>query len=194
MSGLIYFILALAVFCLVYYVMPPAIEAYVKFRGRRLITCPETRTPVAVDVDLKRTAYSAVRSGKPDLRLSNCSRWPERQDCDQDCVLQIRMAPEEGRIRKILAEFYNGKNCVFCGRSFAAQGLVFDHKPALLGADGVTVEWTDVSPEELPGALATHTPVCWNCHISETFRREFSDLVVDRSFAASAGSEPRTRA
>ena len=191
MSGLTYFILALALFCLVYYVMLPAIEAYFKFRGKRLITCPETRTPVAVDVDVKHAAYSAVRARRPDLRLSSCSRWPERQDCDQDCVLQVRMAPAEGRIRTILAEFYNGKKCVFCGRSFVAEGLLFDHNPALLGLDGITVAWTDVSPEKLPDVLATHKPVCWNCHISETFRREFSDLVVDRSFNATAGSEPR---
>jgi hypothetical protein len=183
MSGLIYFIVAVALFCLVYYVMPPAIEAYMKFRGKRVITCPETRTPVGVKVDLKHAASTAAFSRRPDLRLTSCSRWPERQDCDQDCVLQVRMAPRDTLVRTILAQYYKGKRCVFCGRSFVELNL-FDHKPALLNLEGITLESTEVSPERLPDVLATHKPVCWNCHVSETFRREFSDLVVDRSRAA----------
>ncbi len=193
MSGLVYFILALTVFCLVYYVIPPAVDAYVKFRGKRLITCPETRTPVGVEVDVKHAASTAVFSRRPELRLSSCSRWPERQDCGQDCLLQVRMAPADCLIRTILSGWYQGKRCVFCGRSFAEVHL-FDHKPALLSPENVTVEWEEVSPERLPDVLATHKPVCWNCHISETFRREFSDVVVDRSYTASAGTGPRPRA
>ena len=187
MSGLTYFILALGVFCLVYYVMPPAIEAYMKFRGKRVITCPETRTPVGVKVDVKHAAATAAFSRRPDLRLTSCSRWPERQDCDQDCVLQVRMAPKDTLVRTLLAQYYKGKKCVFCGCSFAEVNL-FDHKPALLNLEGITNESTEISPERLPDVLATHKPVCWNCHVSETFRREFSDLVVDRSQAA--GVEP----
>jgi hypothetical protein len=103
------------------------------------------------------------------------------------------MAPAEGLIRTVLAEFYRGKKCVFCGRSFVEAHL-FDHKPALLSPEGVTVWWDDVSPERLPDVLATHKPVCWNCHISETFRREFSDIVVDRSHTAGAGAGPRPHA
>lgn len=187
MSGLTYFILALVLFCLVYYVMPPAIEAYLKFRGKRVITCPETRTPVGVRVDAKHAASTAVFSRRPELRLTSCSRWPERQDCEQDCVLQVRMAPGDTLVRTILTEFYKEKKCVFCGGSFVEAGL-FDHKPALLSPEGVTEEWTEISPEKLPDVLATHKPVCWNCHISESFRREFPDLVVDRSYTASAGT------
>jgi hypothetical protein len=193
MSGFTYFILALGMFCLVYYVMPPAIEAYVKFRGKRVITCPETRTPVGVKVDVKHAASTAAFSRRTDLRLTSCSRWPERQDCDQDCVLQVRMAPRDTLVRTILAQYYKGKKCVFCGRSFAEVNL-FDHKPALLNLEGITLESTEVSPERLPDVLATHKPVCWNCHVSETFRREFSDLVVDRSHSASAGGGPRPHA
>jgi hypothetical protein len=29
--------------------------------------------------------------------------------------------------------------------------------------------------------MQTHLPVCWNCHIAQEFRREHSELVVDRS-------------
>jgi hypothetical protein len=70
----------------------------------------------------------------------------------------------------------------------------FNHRPALLSPEGVTREWQQVSPEKLPDVLATHKPVCWNCHICETFRREYSDVVVDRSYTARAGEGPRPQA
>jgi hypothetical protein len=46
-------------------------------RGTRLVTCPETGRPVAVDLDLR---YSAVPSvfGRPHFRLKDCARWPQR--------------------------------------------------------------------------------------------------------------------
>jgi hypothetical protein len=28
--------------------------------------------------------------------------------------------------------------------------------------------------------FSTHRPVCWNCHVTETFRRLHPELVVDR--------------
>jgi hypothetical protein len=186
---LTYLILAVAVFCLVYFVLPRAIGAYLTFRGKRVITCPETRRPVAVDVDARHAAFSAVRAGKPDLRLTSCSRWPERQDCDQECVLQVRMTPSECLVRTILGDWYEGKKCVFCGQS-CGDIHWFDHKPALLSPEGVTVEWQLMSPEKLPDILATHKPVCWNCHICETFRREFSEIVIDRSKTVGAGAAP----
>jgi hypothetical protein len=189
MSGLIYFIAALVVFCLVYYLIPPAAVAYVKFRGKRLVTCPETRTPVGVEVDVKHAASTAAFSRRPELRLTSCSQWPEREDCDQECLLQIRMAPRESLIRTIFKGWYQGKECVFCGDPFGEVNW-FNHKPALLSPEGVTVEWQDVSTEKLPDVLATHKPVCWNCHICETFRREYSDIVVDRPYHPEEGPRP----
>lgn len=103
------------------------------------------------------------------------------------------MAPADTLVRTILSEFYKGKKCVFCGRSFGEVHLL-DHKPALLNPEGVTAACDDIGAERLPDVLATHKPVCWNCHIAETFRREFGDIVVDRSYIPSAGAEPRPRA
>jgi len=45
---------------------------------------------------------------------------------------------------------------------------------------GRTFEWHEVRPEKVPESLATHQPVCWNCHIAETFRRQFPQLIVER--------------
>jgi hypothetical protein len=29
--------------------------------------------------------------------------------------------------------------------------------------------------------FSTHKPVCWSCHVTQTFRREFPELVVYRN-------------
>ncbi len=70
---------------------------------------------------------------------------------------------------------------MFC-RKPIGQLDEWDHAPALLGRDFRTIEWKDVSPEELPEIFSTHQPVCWNCHVAETFRRMHPNLVTDRQF------------
>jgi hypothetical protein len=55
------------------------------FRGTRSVNCPETHSPVAVRFDALRAAFTSL-SGKPNLRLESCSRWPVRADCGQDCI------------------------------------------------------------------------------------------------------------
>ena len=56
------------------------VRAYVRYRGRRVVTCPETEQYAAVDVDAIHAAVSSL-SGVPQLRLTSCSRWPEREGC-----------------------------------------------------------------------------------------------------------------
>ena len=43
------------------------------------------------------------------------------------------------------------------------------------------MEWAQVTPENLPAILAVYRPVCWTCHVTDTFRREHPELVVDRN-------------
>jgi hypothetical protein len=147
-------------------------------RGARLVACPETGRTVAVDLDLK---YSALHSmlGRPHFRLRDCSRWPERAGCGQMCLGDLEAAPHDCLARTIVAKWYEGKSCAYCGHAFGEIHW-HDHAPAVRGADHITRQWKDVPPETLPEVMATCKPVCWNCHIAETFRREFPDLVVDR--------------
>lgn len=147
-------------------------------RGTRLVTCPETGRPVAVDLDLR---YSAVRSafGRPHFRLKDCTRWPERAGCGQACLGDLEAAPHDCLVRTVLAQWYAGQRCAFCRREFGEIHW-HDYKPALVGADGVTREWTDFPAETIPEVLETHRPACWNCHIAETFRRQRPDLFIDR--------------
>jgi hypothetical protein len=37
-----------------------------------------------------------------------------------------------------------------------------------------------VAAENLPEIFATHLPMCWSCHIAQTFRREHPEMVIDR--------------
>ena len=60
-------------------------QVFDTFRGNRGVNCPETRSPVVVRFDALRAAFTSL-SGKPQLRLANCSRWPVRADCGQDCI------------------------------------------------------------------------------------------------------------
>jgi hypothetical protein len=130
---------------------------YLKFRGKRIVTCPETGKPATVEVDARRAAATALL-GEPSLRLKSCSRWPERKECGQECLEQIEATPVE-----LLANWYAGKTCTLCGKPI---GPISRHgpNPALMDASGTTIGWETIPPEKLPEVLATHLPVCWNCH------------------------------
>lgn len=156
--------------------------AWMTYRGPRLVTCPETQQPAGVNVDTAHAAWTAIVH-PPALRLDACSRWPERQGCGQECLRQVELAPEGCLVRNILGQWYQGKKCAVCGQAFGEIQWV-DHKPALLSPEGRTVAWSEVRPEAVPQTLQTHLPVCWNCHIVQTFCREHPDLVVDRSRTA----------
>jgi len=156
----------------------PGVQAYLRFRGKRLVTCPETQASAAVDVAAKEAGLGAFVN-EPTLRLEECSRWPERENCGQDCLRQIEADPENCLVWNIVNKWYEGKKCVFCQKPIGSLHHL-DHVPALLGPDFKTSEWKDMAPEDLPKIFSTHQPVCWNCHVAETFRRLRPDLVTDR--------------
>jgi len=153
-------------------------RAYRLYRGKRIVTCPETGKPVGVDVDAAHAAATASLSGPPDLRLTDCTRWPERETCGQECLAEIEAAPGECLVRNILKSWYEGERCVLCG---AAIGEIrwADHRPGFLSIGGTPLAWRDVAPEDLQGVLATHRPICFNCYVAESFRLEHKDLVVE---------------
>ena len=55
-----------------------ALRTYLKFRGRMLVSCPETHRPTAVRVAAAKAAIQTTL-GNTELRLSECSRWLERR-------------------------------------------------------------------------------------------------------------------
>jgi hypothetical protein len=147
-------------------------------RGVRLITCPETRRPAAVRLDALDAGLAAAVSER-SLHLRSCTRWPEKRNCNQACLSQIVAAADGCLARARVAQWYTGKSCVFCHKPIEALTRI-DRRPGLLTPDGLTMEWDDAPIEMLPDVFETHQPVCWSCHVSETFRRQFIEVVVDR--------------
>lgn len=91
--------LLLAVVAMVSILMPLlfATQVYRIRRGLRQVTCPETHETAAVEMDAVHCAATALR-GTEYLRLASCSRWPEKRECDQDCVYELFQAePAEER-------------------------------------------------------------------------------------------------
>jgi hypothetical protein len=156
-----------------------AVRVYMRYRGKAVVSCPETGNPATVEVDAAYAALTFTR-GIPELRLTNCMRWPERAGCGQDCMRQMELSPEQCIVRELLAGWYKGKSCIYCHQTFDEINWA-EHKPAFYdAAKGRTVEWSEIPPEAIPLALVIHLPVCWNCHIAESFRRAHPELVVER--------------
>jgi hypothetical protein len=150
-----------------------------KYRGKRVITCPETHRPAGVTLDARHAAFSGL-AAQADLRLSDCSRWPERAGCGQECLAQIESSPADCLVRNILVKWYEGKKCRSCGRPIGSivQGGA---QPAVFTADGVSVEWSEIPAERLQEVLSAAEPVCFACHMASKMMREHPELVTDRS-------------
>lgn len=155
-----------------------SLGVYRKFRGDRIISCPENHQPAAVRVAAGKAAIEAT-VGTPHLQLSECSRWPEMGGCGQECLSQIQEAPAACLVSNIVNRWYEGMKCVYCHKPFGEIHW-HDHPPALVNAHGKTMQWNEVPLENLQQTLTTHWPVCWNCHVAESFRRLHPELVTDR--------------
>jgi hypothetical protein len=174
----IYIFAAIILFALLLFGLWYVARAYRKQRGEQVIICPETHHPAIVEVDATHAALTSL-VGHTDMRLQNCSRWPVKKDCGQECLLQVESAPGECLVSSVLAKWYRDKRCVYCGKLFHEINWT-DHKPALRNAQREMVEWRDVPIEMVFEVMETHHPVCWNCFVAESFRRDFPEMVVDR--------------
>ena len=87
-------------------------RTFFKFRGNRLVSCPETNAPTAVKVAAVRAAVTAA-FGLPRLRVHNCSRWLDFPSCEQACLWQIRAAPRDTLVTTIRRQWREGKPCIY---------------------------------------------------------------------------------
>lgn len=85
------------------------LPTYRRYRGKWVVTCPDSRNPTGVKVDVARVAATAWR-GDPDLKLKDCSRWPEKAGCGQECLAEI-----ERDVKAINAGWYRCQSCALCG-------------------------------------------------------------------------------
>jgi hypothetical protein len=153
------------------------LRAYRRFRGTRVVTCPETGCGAAVEIDRGHAARTYA-IGETEFRLTSCTRWPARKDCGQECVSQIQASPEACLAGNMLADWYRGADCVACHKEIP-ELRASDDMPALETPDGRTIEWSEVKLEDLPQVLETHRPVCRSCH-ANSFRAQFPDIVAVR--------------
>ena len=151
---------------------------YRRFRGDRLVVCPENQQPVRVELDAGRAALASM-AGKALLTLKNCSRWPEKATCGQECLAALATAPDGCLVSSLVRRWYEGKSCTLCDKEFREIAWL-THRPGVVDAAGRTYDWSEIPVEKVPETMVTHLPVCWDCHILETVRRLHPDLIVER--------------
>lgn len=183
MSTSVYWIVIAAGAAIVVYLLYRvygSMGTFLRFRGKRLVTCPETHQTAAVELDAKEAAREAL-TRKPRMQLTECTRWPDRKDCGQQCLAEIAMAPSDCLVRNIVIDWFSRKECIYCGKSIAdAKEWWVDHKPALLTPEKQIVTWNEFAAEQLPELFLKCDPVCWSCSTTEMFRKQHPELVSDR--------------
>ena len=155
------------------------VRLYLRYRGKRIVTCPETNAPVGAKINAALAAGTWMVT-QPRFVVTACSRWPERAGCDQACAPQVEASPDETLVRSIVAKWYAERTCVYCAQPIREIGGAAV-APALLGPNGQLREWNDVASEDLPQVLANSAAVCARCELAEDFRRRFLDRVTDRA-------------
>jgi hypothetical protein len=70
---------------------------YARYRGVRVLTCPQTHGSATVRLDALHAATTAVFATEK-LRLAACSLWPERAACAQGCIGDAVALPAVVRI------------------------------------------------------------------------------------------------
>lgn len=154
------------------------VRSFSRYRGPRVVTCPETEKPTIVEVDALHASLTST-VGLPDIRLKDCARWPLKEQCGQECLMDLDVAPDRCLVSGVLMHWYRDKNCVYCGKAFPELHWV-DHRPALLSTNRNLLTWNEVNLDQLRNVLETHSPVCWDCYIAQDFREHHPDLVVFR--------------
>jgi hypothetical protein len=166
-----------------------------RYRGTRIVTCPETKRPAIVEVDALHASLTST-VGFADIRLQECTRWPIKGQCGQECLMDLDVAPDRCLVSGVLMRWYRDKKCVYCSKVFSEVHWV-DHRPALLSPDGKLLNWNAVNLTQLSNVLETHSPVCWDCYIAQEFRVDHPDMVTfrpwrnDISGGADGSSAPR---
>ena len=79
-------VLAAIVALAVAYVLLPVVSAvFLRFRGTKELACPETGATAKVGADARWAALTAAFR-HPVLRVKDCSLWPGRRGCEQNCL------------------------------------------------------------------------------------------------------------
>jgi len=147
-----------------------SLTEYYKNRGRHSVKCPETGQPVDVEVD-REFAFRMALRGQEHSRLSSCSRWPEKGDCGQECLMQLDASPEN--LQRLLSTWMEGRACAICTRAIAPDDWQ-QGRLAVLNQNQELFELRDLPAEDLQMALEYTRPLCQKCHREEHVRQAVS--------------------
>jgi hypothetical protein len=144
-----------------------SLQSYFQNRGPQSAICPESGDHVDIEVDNKYSFWTALR-GQEHSRLTSCTRWPEKGDCAQECLVQVDPSPEN--VERAMLSWYKGKVCAICARAITPSdwrrgrlAWLDDHK---------LVELRQVNLKQLQSKLDELRPLCWRCHQDEYVRQE----------------------
>jgi hypothetical protein len=78
-------IATLVVLAVIYNVLLFGFDAYRRFHNCKIVTCPDDHSLAEVRL---RTVWALVTGiiGKSQLRVKNCTRWPRKKGCAENCV------------------------------------------------------------------------------------------------------------
>ena len=146
-----------------------AVRTWIRFRGMRVVTCPETRRSAGVAVDIGHAMFSKVWEGA-DVRIATCSRWPDRRGCEETCVRQIQASVDGTRARTIAARFFQGRRCAICQRRIEPLGRSTSQPGFMNPVTREVVAWIHVPPQNLPDAISSRRALCPDCTVAESSR------------------------
>ncbi len=158
---LLFLVAVAAAACVVVFLKP---DEY--FARSHTIVCPETHAPTEIKIDLALRIRTLLR-GISVLRLASCSRWPERQGCDEECLLQLDLKPAV--LEHTLRKWYMGRSCGMCGRVLTEDDWRQGRFSALDRA-GNFVPGNSLPLRDLPQHVSRYRPVCWPCHLHQRTR------------------------
>jgi hypothetical protein len=70
---------------IVYVLLPIVVGAFRRYRGTKILRCPELGDNAEIGLDTRHATVTAAFK-EPELKVIQCSHWPERQPCDEDCL------------------------------------------------------------------------------------------------------------
>ena len=86
--GTVYLIFAVAIvliLCMATFFLVRMFVKFVQVCGDHQVLCPETGRIAIIRIDAVHAAGTSLVDD-PELQVSDCTRWPERQDCRQKCL------------------------------------------------------------------------------------------------------------
>jgi hypothetical protein len=145
----------------------------------RLVVCPDSQEFESVRLKPGMSPRSWFTDDATH-RLSECSRWPEACDCEQECRRQLENSSAACRVHSFLDAYYGGRVCALCGVDVSDWSPWAGQSPGLRTPDGRAFSWEEIPLRELPAHLEVDEPLCWNCSVIERVCADNPERITER--------------